>query len=163
MATILQLFNLIVWKICILKKYCHLSIHPAQQFIIAVCRGGVSLVYCIMIALKGTGCVAHVAVGAAEEIVRQYLLVGGAVVVVVVCHAEHHAVGGEVDIRLVLCIGTHQLKAHLLASAHVGGALSTEAVKDDEDGVGTCGQQAVGMVEHRGGTAVGAAKERQHH
>ena len=69
----------------------------------------------------------------------------------------------KVDECLVLRIGTQQLKAHLLAAAHVGGALSTEAVKHDEDGVGMCGQQAVGMVEHRGGTAIGAAKERQHH
>ncbi|MBQ8629609.1 MAG: hypothetical protein IJ421_09080 [Prevotella sp.] len=141
----------------------HLSIHPAQQFVIAVGRSGVCLVYCIVIALKGTGCVAHVAVGAAEEIMGTHAFLGCAVSVVVGCHLTHHAVGGEVDKCLVLRVSTQQLKAHLLAAAHVGGSLSTEAVKHDEDGVGMCGQQAVGMVEHRGGTAVGAAEERQHH
>jgi len=57
-----------------------------------------------MIAFEGFGCLAHVSVGTAEEVVSTHAFVGRTVTVVVVDSLQELAVGGYLDIVTVKAV-----------------------------------------------------------
>jgi len=116
-------------------KSCHLRIHCTQNTVIAI------RIYCInsgnsiLKALDGTRCLAHVAVGAAEEVVGAEALVRGAVAVEVVGGLAEEAVGGNGDVVAVEAVGTVEDGRHggTAAGAVAGG--QQQGAEDGKQGV----------------------------
>ena len=101
---------------------CHLSVDAGHHPEVAVGGGGVGAGYGVVVAVYGAGPLAHVAVGAAQEVVGLHALVGRAVAVVPRGYLQHHGVGGKIDILLVHLAGAEQLGLYMLPlSAATGG------------------------------------------
>jgi len=83
----------------------HLGVYAAQGVEVTTGGSGVGTVDGRLVTLNGLRCLAHVAVGTAEEVVGAHALVGRAVAVVVLAGKQEQRVAGHGDVVAVHGVG----------------------------------------------------------
>ncbi|MCQ2213529.1 MAG: hypothetical protein MJZ36_07820 [Bacteroidaceae bacterium] len=102
----------LIWHSLSVKLICYLPPYPHQHTVVAISAQGVSLLGGIEIALECHRRLLEIAVHASQQVVRLHLFVGCAVGIVVRHDLLHDAVGGEIDVCLVLRLGMKQFVAY---------------------------------------------------
>ena len=98
-------FKFVVEQQLLMIGKCQMTIDTSQHRIVAVGCGSVGTGDSILPYLDGTWCLAHIAIGAAEEVMGTDSLVGSAMMVEIVYGFTEQAIRGDGDIVAVQAVG----------------------------------------------------------